>query len=229
MSTRRTVFGTTTTEYTPMPYDGQHFPIPIAVQAAYALAPVVEARLQIVVDSARYHNLPVHHSFNAPLSAGIRTFSGPERDWHLMPLAEDPAWNHRHGFPMPREVIAQLRKIDAAQMPFTTLYIAHETPKAVGYLPGPVDRSAMLMPPISTKAQQKASSMGELAASLVKAAFAPAMLAGLVGAAALAAPLAAGALVGLDPIIFGVITDPNDGLKPGSHAAWVYLCHWAWE
>lgn len=227
MNTRTAFPLSTTTEYDyRSEVDGR---FPMAVRAAIALAPYVQQQLQVVEDRARTHNLSVYHSFNAPLFAGVRTFSGPQYDWHLLPLAEDPAFTHKAGFPLPREVISQLRRIDAADFPFQNLYIAHETPKAAGYLPGPVDPKSLLMPPISTKAQQKASSMGELAASLVKAAFAPALLAGVVGAAALAAPLAAGALVGLDPILFGVICDPKEGLRPGAMAAWVYLCHWSYE
>lgn len=218
---------TPTTEYGRMGEDES--PFPMALRASAVLAPIVAAKLQIVEERSRWHNLSVYHTFNAPIFSGVRTFEGPERDWHLMPLAEDPAFTSKNGFPMPREVIAQLRKIDAADLGLSSLYIAHETPHLSGYLPGPAKLSALFMPPPSAKAQQKASSMGQVAATLVKAAFAPALLSGALGMAALAAPLALGALVGLDPIIFGVITDPKEGLQPGSMAAWVYLCHWAWE
>lgn len=202
----------------------------MAVRAAYAITPIVAHRIQIIEQAAQAKQLPVHHSFNAPLFTGTMTIPGPQHDWHLMPLAEDPAWDHRHGFPMPQEVIAQLRRIEAANLGLDTLYIAHETPKVRGYLPGSVEHKSLLMPPVSPRAQARAQTMGNVAAKLLQAAFAPVLLAGVVGAGAVAtAAIAAGALVGLDPIIFGLVTDPQHGLRPGTPAAWMYLCSWTWE
>lgn len=203
---------------------------PIAVRAAYALAPVIQQRLQVIEDRAASRQLAVHHSFNAPLFTGTVTIPAAERDWHLMPLSEDPAWDHRHGFPMPREVIDKLRRIERAGLSFDTLYIAHETPKAMGYMPGPAPHPAWLTPPGSKSARESVASLGALASQLLRVAFAPALIAGAVTAtAAAAATAAAGLLVGLDPILFGVCTDPRIGLKPGSPAAWVYIAHWSWE
>jgi len=202
---------------------------PLALSAAYVLTPIVQQQIARTQRIAEVKQLPVHHSFNAPLFTGTMTVPGQQRDWHVMPLAEDPAWNHKGGFPMPKDVIAQLQRIQAAGIDFPILYIAHETPANSGYLPGPT-ATVDLMPPPSSKALRSAANLGSAAANLVKLSFAPVLAAGMVGGVALgAAALAAGALVGLDPIIFGVLCDPAQGLKPGTPAAWMYVAHWAWE
>lgn len=204
--------------------------LPAAVSAAYVLAPIVQQRLQRVLSVSAEKQLPVHHSFNAPLFTGTVIIPGKERDWHLMPISEDPTWGNRHGYPMPKAVISTLRTIERANLDIDTIFVAHEAPKGVGLLPGPAERSAAFTPPISMKAQQSAASMGTAAANLIKAAFAPALLTGVAGAAlGAAAVIATGALVGLDPILMGTISDSRNGLKVGSPAAWVYLAHWNWE
>lgn len=196
-----------------------------AYSAAYVLAPIIQQRLAAVQQRVAELQLPIHHSFNAPLFTGTMTFPGQERDWLLMPLAEDPAWNAKDGYPLPGGIIAQLRQLKEAQLDFDTIYVAHEVPKLAGYLLGPAERASHLAPPVSTKAQSRAAALGTAAATLVKAAVAPALLTGVVSVAAAAA---ASVLVGMDPILFGVIADSKDEMAPGSAAAWVYLCHWNW-
>ena len=211
------------TEFGHSPSDERGFPI--ALQASYVLAPIVQQRLLHITQVAAAKQLPVQHSFNAPLFTGTITIPGPERDWHLMPLTEDPAWNNKHGFPVPRDILAQLRRIEEAQLDFDTIYIAHEMPKAAGYLPGPTESARHLAPPVSSKAQRHAAAMGATAANLVKAAFAPVLLTGAVAVAA----TAVASMAFLDPILFGIVADPNNEMVPGSAAAWVYLCHWDWS
>ena len=197
-----------------------------AVGAAYVLAPIISQRLAAIQAVAQREQLPVHHSFNAPLFAGTVEIPSGERIWRLMPLAEDPAYNDRRGLPMPKEVITSLKRINATGITFDTLYIAHETPLS-GYLPGPGAPSD-LVPPPSAKAAQHAANLGSVAANLVKLSFAPVLAAGVVGTVALGAGLLAGTLVGLDPILFGVISVPDFSLRPGTPAAWCYVAHWYW-
>lgn len=199
--------------------------LPAVVGAAYVLAPIIEQRIAAIQQVAQQKQLPVHHSFNAPLFAGTVDIPSSDRIWKLMPLAEDPAYNHRHGFPMPREVINSLKRIRAAGIEFDTLYIAHETQMGGYYLPSG-EASTDLLPPPSAKAVQLSANLGSAAANLVKLAFAPVLAAGMVGTAALGAAMVAGTLI--DPIVFGVVTAPDFSLRPGAPAAWCYVAHWYW-
>lgn len=202
--------------------------LPNAVGAAYVLAPIVQQRIAAIQDIAQAKQLPVHHSFNAPLFTGTVEIPSGERVWKLMPLSEDPAYNHPHGYPMPRTVIEILKRGNAAGLRFDALYAAHETVAGAHYLPGKI-ALADLMPTPSTTARKSAAALGSVAANLVKLSFAPVLAAGMVGATALGAAVAAGALIGLDPIIFGIVAAPDFSLKPGAPAAWFYLAHWVLE
>lgn len=51
---------------------------------------------------------------------------GARFDWAFMPITADPLYRDRRGYPMPREVIARLRRLRAAGVDFDALWVAHE-------------------------------------------------------------------------------------------------------
>ena len=65
---------------------------------------------------------------------------------------------------------------------------------------------------------------------MITAATVPLLGLGLVAAAGAATVAVAGsALAGLDPILFGVITESGRPARPNEVGAWFYLTHWMYE
>lgn len=195
-----------------------------------ALPPALRAAVVHQNAQIQAAHLPIQHMFNAPLFSGQRHFPVPnqDREWYCMPLDEDPLWLSTEGLPMPEEVLARLEAMESAGIEFDTYYIAHEllierqnTPTAT------LDR---LRPQPSATAQRASAGLGSLATQLLNIARLPLMAAtvGLAAGAALGASVATAGvgLALLDPILMGVIVDPDHGLKPGAPASWYYIAHW---
>jgi hypothetical protein len=146
-----------------------------------------------------------------------------------MPLDEDPLLDSPDGFPLPEEVLTRLDAMEVAGIEFDTYYIAHELPVEADDAPRAT--LARLQPQPSAAAQRASAEMGSLAGQLLNLARLPltAATAGLAAGATLGAAVATGGLgllAGYDPILWGILVDPDHGLKPGAPASWYYIAHW---
>jgi hypothetical protein len=161
--------------------------------------------------------------------------------WIVMPFDKDPLRTKDGGYPFPKKVKRELQTLVAAGVDFDTLAVAHELdPK------GPVAPYVAKIPPAGLLCSENAtkSLVGttpatevnkRMAATLNRAGdavvdSAPKVLLGLALApvVVVAAPLAlvAGAVSGVDPIVFGVLH--VDHQPHHKVSLWYPLAAWKW-
>jgi hypothetical protein len=175
---------------------------------------------------------PIDYLGTAPLFTEPRACAGPQTDWVIVPAS------YVTDTVVPTEVRDKLLRLDGAGIYFPLIYIAHEVPK--GKIPVPtaagsehvvVDRAtaerAIGSVPPSAAAIAIADRVGHRSQALLTVLRSALPIAG----ALLATPLviagaAVGALVSLDPIVFGVI--PAGPQTQGTPAAWYVLASWQW-
>lgn len=159
----------------------------------------------------------------APTFKGMRIYAGPAHDWVMMNLDEDPQYLELgKKLVAPRVVVEQLTKMHSYGLRADHIYIAHEVPKGSIKQGQEVPLEAILPPPPAEVAKRvsgyadKANRVWEI------------LTAGVVGIAGVAMSLATLPL-GLDPVLFGVLTDPSTKIGSGEFGMWYYLTHWLWE
>lgn len=168
-------------------------------------------------------NLPIRFVGYAPTFEGTRIYEGPTHDWVMMNLDEDPQYLKLGKTQYaPSRVIAQLTKMRDCGFEADHIYIAHEVQKGSIKQGQEIPLEAILPPP-PARVARRVSGYADKADRVWKI-----LTAGLVGLAGAAMSLATLPL-GLDPVLFGVLTDHSIKTKYGEFAMWYYLTHWLWE
>ena len=192
----------------------------------------LQQRTADIIKTCTDRRLPCQYLGTMPLFAGHRVHQGAERDWALMPLAEDPLYQDRHGYPMPTQVMETLGSILDTGVTFDVIYVAHEVERDA-IVEGQLIDPRTVMPPPAPSAQRRSKQLGSLAATLFKVAAAPllawgaaSLAVGAATAATAAAASAVGAMALLDPVILGVVVRPGSQPQPGEPGCWFYLAHW---
>jgi hypothetical protein len=174
--------------------------------------------------------LPLAHVFNAPLFTGEQRFPRPDqgREWRVFPIDEDPLFQSEQGFPFPDEVLKRLDAVQQVGINFDTFYVAHElTLQGTGQVvPTSLE---LLLPPPPRRVVETSAQLGSLAQQVQRLATLPLLgtLAGLTAATVVAAALTSA--LALDPILFGVVAEPQRPFQQGTVAAWFYIAHWCYE
>lgn len=152
-------------------------------------------------------------------------------DWVLLDARVDPHFQANQ-LGMPHRCVRHLRKLHANNVDFDAILIGHELPPGtVAYLEkrGRDATGADLKtltnkigpPPTSIGAKRTAAIAKVTAKGITRAGAALGLLAGAV----VLAPLAPIAAFGLDPVLFGVVTD-DPKVRPGSLGALFYITSW---
>ncbi len=186
----------------------------------------LSTRLWHLLAQIAWDGLPVRYLGTMPLFAGHRVYAGPNTDWVLLELADDPLFQDRHGFPIPAPVLADLRRIRRS-VELDALFVAHEVPRGAVVEDRPIPREALLPPP-SRRVVEQSERFGEAARALWAVAAAPLVLAGAVAALGAATTAAAGSVLALDPVLLGVAVAPGRPLADGEPAAWFRLAQWTY-
>jgi hypothetical protein len=172
--------------------------------------------------------LPVRYLGALPLFPDHRVYHGRGCDWVLLPLAADPLIQHRDGYPIPRPVLRELRRIRRAGVDFDTLYVAHETPVGAVVEGQPIPR-AVLEPPTPGVMRRLSRRLGAVSAALWAAATLPVAGAAAIGGMLNHHALDVGVAVGLDPVLLGVVVGHGRPVRTGEPGAWFYLAHWVYN
>lgn len=189
------------------------------------------------------HKLPIELIGFSKIPENLQVFEGPDCDWVLLNMLDDPILSHRNGkYPVPRTVRKNILEMAAIGVDFSATFIAHAVPKGsmegkqeisldqVFPYPDPsatsrlerLDRGITKLHQ-ATRAALKAVAVTGATVS-VGALAVPALL-----AAALPAGAAASSLLVLDPILFGVHVFPDwraEDSRP--FGAWYYITNWFW-
>lgn len=197
-----------------------------------ALQPVSPRQVASIEAQGRAIEQPVHFVFKYQLFNGFKVFEATQRDWVFLSAGEDPLFQDRDKFPVPRTIHTKLKELDAAGVHFDAIYVAHEVKKGSVQPNKPLDASA-ITPPDSKSVATMSKELAESAVPLWRTAVFPLRAAGAaaIGAIAVAGAataLAGGALAGLDPILFGVRVAAGHPVAAGVSADWFYLAHWAY-
>lgn len=189
------------------------------------------------------HDLPIEFIGFGKIPENFQVFDGPDCDWVLLNILEDPILSHRNGrLPVPRTVKKNILKMAAIGIDFSATFIAHAVPKGsmkgkreisleqVFPYPDPsastrlgrLDRGIMKLNQVTRVAIKAVAVTGATVSAGALAV--PALL-----ATALPAGAAAGSLLVLDPILFGVHVFDNwrtEDFRP--IGGWYYLTNWFW-
>lgn len=198
---------------------------------------VLERNAPRVVEKARLAGVDLTYEGIAPLFNKPIVYAGDTTDWVVRPLSPDlvPV--------MPRQQARVVDRLKAADVYFPLIYEAHECekgsfPGSPDALPGSMatvtnDQATELVGPVPVPREtvETAERLNERAAQVFRGLRRGAVLAGTATLAAAAAPFvlvgaAAGAVTGLDPVIFGVI--PAVSARVGEPAAWYVIAKWNW-
>lgn len=204
--------------------------------AKQPLTPVVYKRREEILALSQRHNLGIQPLFDAPLFDGHVLVPGQHTDFVFMRVAEDPLFHHPDKFPVPQHVFDRLQRMLKLGVQVDDLYIAHELEKGT-LLSGQRATAEMVTPPPSQVMVQQSQQLGTVVqkawetavlpiwGSLMGIAGAGAVTLGL-GALAVAGIAAVAPLIALDPLLIGVVKDPNHPLQPGTPATWLLLASW---
>lgn len=178
----------------------------------------------------------------APLFAETRLLVGSKRNWVVMPVNIDPTL-YRGRLPVPTIERERLVSLADAGCHFPAIYSAHEVrPDADPAGGAGTSRSisrhtaADLVGPLppSAHAVDRGQRLGALTARIGRCTARTLPYLGALAALPLLAALAplsllaaAGPGAGLDPVIFGVVSE-SGRIQPGEMAAWVLLAQWTW-
>ncbi len=203
------------------------------------ISPALFQKQELILHQTRKAGLNPTFAFNAPLFTGHRVVPGANgRDWVFMRLAEDPLFTQKDKFPLPDAISSLLLKYVLASIEFDDYYICHEV-KAGLVKPGGMATLEMLKPPPTKSAMAQAERYGQIANRSMQVGVAPLAGAAIISTASLALAFAGVALAGtvapalgqlalIDPIIWGVIKEPNQSLAPGTMASFFSMCAWAY-
>jgi len=190
--------------------------------------PVLYDQQQAVVRRSEQEGLPVQYLGIMPIFAGHRVYPGRRFDWVIVNLAEDPLFQDPDGFPVPTRMLEELRRIRQSGVDFDALYVAHEVPK------GRISERAaltteMLAPPPPRAVQELSDRLGTMGRALWTLATLPVAASAVAGGLIAAGTAGVLGVVGLDPILLGVVVELGHLVVPGEPAAWFYLGHWAFN
>lgn len=198
--------------------------------------PALYARQQAVARRSVEDGLLVRYLGTMPLFAGFRVYPGQKRDWVLVNVAEDPLFHVPQGFPVPKRILAQLRRIARSGVDFDALYVAHEVAPGQVRPDEPLALEALTPPPPAT-VLRLSNRLAEAGGILWLGALLPWMInplvilfpsiLGILGNCLGIQSL--GSLAWLDPILLGALVCPGCSPEPGEPAAWFYLGHWAFN
>lgn len=167
--------------------------------------------------------LPIRFLGYADTFSGMRVYEGPDNDWVLMNLDEDPQYLEMgEKLVAPRVVVEQLTKMQAHGTSADHIYIAHEVPKG-SIKQGQAIPLEAILPPPPAEVAKRVSRYADQASGVWRS-----LTVGLVRVAGAALSLAALPLA-LDPVLFGVITDNSTSVRSEELGMWYYLAHWLWE
>ena len=207
---------------------------PYPVAAHFSDAPLLYNRAYSVVARGKQAGISVPHLFNAPLTTRHQVVPGERYDYVMVEASQDPLFHDRDGYPMPQKNLDDLRRVYAADIPFDQIVVVHEVNKGSVSSHGPLPVEPLLPPP-SREGVRRSQQFGQWAQRVFSAATAPTLglatlaVAGTVVAAGTAgALLSAVALVGLDPLILGVVT-PDGSTRLGTVGSFHYLTHWTYN
>lgn len=176
-----------------------------------------------VVQTCQQQALPCQYLGTMPLFAEHRVYEGEERDWVMMPLAQDPLFAQTKAYPVPATVLTGLRQINRSGVAFDAIYVAHEVEKGA-VVEGQAVSLEAVAPPPPERVQQLSKRLGRVAHTLFTVALAP-LFAWSAASVALASAVAAAPLI-LDPVLLGVVVEPGAAPVAGQLACWFYLAHW---
>lgn len=203
------------------------------------ISPELRHRYEIVQNAVEKRSLPIRLIGYAPIFNEQRLYPGRNTDWAIMPLPQDPTYKSGEPFYMPRRAHDDLRLVHQSGIHFESIFIAHEIPKnSLNY--GEQVPLELIAPPPPPKQMRNAVRAARIVSGfwdgVVSAVTASAMATVAVAGAALFAPIAAVsilaapvAVVGLDPIIFGLHIDERQKVKGMPLAMWYYITHWTWD
>ena len=196
---------------------------------AIPTSPSLRRQYDIVMGLAEDRRLPVKYAGQMPVPTEQQVFDTGHHFWVLDNAKRDSLMDNAAGFPMPQRCLDDLRRIRNSGMSFADIMVAHELPRHALTASGQV-APEMLTPRPSRQALNRANQRGQLAQTLITAATVPLMGLGLMAAAGVATVAVAGAaLAGLDPILFGVVTESGRPARRNEIGAWFYLTHWEYE
>ena len=181
-------------------------------------------RLVHVIQTCQRERLPCQYLGTMPLFEDHRVYPGSERDWVMMPLAQDPLFAQQDQYPIPASTLRQLQQIDRASIDFDIIYVAHEVEKNT-VVQGEAVPLKAVVPPAPPNVQRLSQRLGQTARSLFTLALAP-LVAWSAASAALGAMVAALPAAILDPVLFGVVVRPGRDPQQGEVGGWFYLAHW---
>ena len=183
------------------------------------------SRFTAIKQRVQEDQLPVHYVGTMPVFEHHRVYHGQQYDWVLLNSREDPLMQDPDGFPVPAHVLAQLQRIQQANLHFDAIYVAHEVPHGTINPHGPLDPKQLLPPP-PRAVHRLSAQLGNISQSLWTVATLPLVA---IGRALSTAAAFSSVAVGLDPILLGVIVGEHRSLHDSEPAAWFYLAHWAYN
>ena len=182
------------------------------------------------------NRLPVRFVGYASPFSGTRIFKGPNCDWAMMYLGEDPVYCfHGNKLYAPHHVTTDVKRMAAAGLKFDAIFVAHEIPTGA-VKPGQKISLDLIVPPPPPKVMKRlrflektSGSWWHIIRNAIKGALVAPIVAG-VAAGTVATLPAAGivALAAADPILFGVQLDNACKLDGQPVGMWYYLTHWYW-
>lgn len=196
----------------------------------------LRSRAEVLAESVAQAGLPVPYLGVTPLFLGHRVYRALTCEWVLTPVAEDPLYHDRDGYPIPRAILRHLKAIQRAGIEFDALYVAHEVERGVVREGGPIPLEA-IMPPPPRAVQEVSRKLGNAAGIAWEIAAAPLAVSAMACGAMVAAGLVALPLVAAaasmcamgDPILFGAVVAPGKPVRVGEPAAWFLLAAWNYE
>jgi hypothetical protein len=199
-------------------------------------------RRQVEVEEiARANGISLPFVTHLPNMYEAQVIEGTETDMVMMPLSLDPLYHtFNNRLVAPKHVIKEFNRINKSGISFDNIVIAHEIPKG-SVKNGQQVSIEVLMPPLTRAQSQrlnilqkgvsgfwKGVSFVAAGIGLATAAVSVAAVGIGLGGLGLAAGAAGGFASGLDPVVFGLLFDPNHDDK-NSIAAWYYITSWYWE
>ncbi|MFN8525628.1 MAG: hypothetical protein U0821_21230 [Chloroflexota bacterium] len=190
--------------------------------------PSLAARVTHLQATSGWWGLPARFLGTMPLFAGHRVYHGKKTDWVLLNLADDPLFQDRQGFPIPRRVLEDLKRMEG-KVHFDALFVAHEVQRGAVIEERPVPLEALQPAPPRVSAE-RSRGLGDLSQVLWALATTPFVLGAVGGSliATVASVAGTASVFAMDPVLLGVVVPPDEAPREQSEAAWFYLSHWAY-
>lgn len=198
------------------------------LMSALPTEPTLYVRQRSLMRKSVERHLPVQYLGTMRLFEGHRIYSGRDHDWVLVNLADDPLFRDRDGFPVPRQVLRELRAIKRHRVDFDALYVAHQVPRGRAK-EGARLRADVLLPPPPEAVQKLSDRLGVVGQILWMLGCLPTTVSSAIAGVALTGVTTLVTAQGLDPLLLGVVVGWDRPAIPGELAAWFYLSHWVYH